>query len=83
MMSMVYEDAKNWAFALKDKLRDLAQVDNGCSSIVDEDGGIIYINGDDMTLDVPLTLTNLISFFTGCHRPWYRREGYPDYGASS
>jgi hypothetical protein len=82
MMSKVYDDTINWAFASKDKLCDLAQVDNG-SLIIDEDGGIVYINGDDMTLDVPLTLTNLISFFTGCHRPWYRREGYPDYGASS
>jgi hypothetical protein len=43
MMFKVYDDTINWAFASKDKLRDLAQVDNG-SSIVDEDGGIVYVN---------------------------------------
>ena len=74
MMSKVYDDTINWAFASKDKLRDLAQVDNG-SSIVDEDGGIIYINGDDMTLDVPLTLTNLISFFTGMYLCYNNGKG--------
>ena len=42
-MFKVYDDTINWAFASNDKLRDLAQVDNG-SSIVDEDGGIVYVN---------------------------------------
>jgi hypothetical protein len=78
MMSKAYDDTINWAFASKDKLRDLAQVDNGCSSIVDEDGGIIYINGDDMTLDVPLTLTNLISFFTGMYLRYNDGKGTRD-----
>jgi hypothetical protein len=77
MMSKVYDDTINWAFASKDKLCDLAQVDNG-SLIIDEDGGIVYINGDDMTLDVPLTLTNLISFFTGMHLRYNDGKGTRD-----
>jgi hypothetical protein len=66
MMSKVYDDTINWAFTLKDKLRDLAQVNKGYS-IIDEDGGIVYMNGNDMTLYAPLMLTNPISFFTGMY----------------
>ncbi len=65
-MSTVYDDMINWAFTSKEKLRDLAQIDGG-SSIVDDDGGIVYADDDGILLDVPLTLTNLISFFTGMH----------------
>ena len=39
MMSRVYDDMINWAFASKDKLRDLAQIDED-SSIVGDNGGI-------------------------------------------
>jgi hypothetical protein len=66
MMSKVYDDTINWTFASKDKLRDLAQVSNG-HSIIDDDGGIVQWNSDDMTPNAPLTLTNLISFFTGMY----------------
>ena len=66
MMSKVYNDTINWAFASKDKLHNLAKVDGG-SSIVDDNGGIVYADGDSNTLDVPLTLTNPILFFTGMH----------------
>jgi hypothetical protein len=66
MMSKVYDDTIKWAFTLKEKLRDLAQIDGG-SSIVDDNGGIIYAYDDGITLDVPLTSLNLVSFFTGMH----------------
>ena len=51
---------------MKDKLCDLAGKDNG-SSILNDDGGIVLIYGDDVTIDAPLTLTNLVSFFNGMH----------------
>jgi hypothetical protein len=66
MMSKVYDDTINWAFTSKEKLLDLAQIDGG-SSIVDDNGGIVYAYDNGITLDVPLTLTNLILFFTGMH----------------
>ena len=77
MVSKVYDDTINWAFASKDKLHDLAHVHGG-SSIVDDDGGIVYINGDDITVDVPLTLTNLILFFTGMHLHYNDGKGTRD-----
>jgi hypothetical protein len=77
MMSKVYEDTINWAFALKDKLHDLAKVDGG-SSIVDDIGDIVYADGNGNTLDVPLTLTNLILFFTGMHLRYNDGKGTQD-----
>ncbi len=77
MMSKVYDDTINWAFASKDKLRDLAQVANG-HSIIDEDGGIVQWNSDDMTLNAPLMLTNLISFFTGMYLRYNDGKGTRD-----
>ncbi len=77
MMSKVYDDTINWAFASKDKLRDLAQVAKGYS-IIDEDGGIVHMNGDDMTLNAPLMLTNLISFFTGMYLRYNDGKGTQD-----
>jgi len=64
-------------FASNDKRRDLAQVDNGYS-IIDEDGGIVYMNGNDMTLDAPLMLMNLISFFTGMYLRYNDGKGMQD-----
>ncbi len=61
MIANVYDDAISWAFALKDKLHKLAQLNNG-GSIVNNSGSIEFTN-DGVTMDVPLTLTNLTSFF--------------------
>jgi hypothetical protein len=77
MMSKVYDDTINWAFTLKEKLRDLAQI-NGGSLIIDDNGGIVYAYDNGITLDVPLTLTNLISFFTGMHLRYNDGRGTRD-----
>ena len=77
IMSKVYDDTVNWVFTSKDKLRDLAQIDGG-SLIVDDDGDIVYADDDGITLDVPLTLTNLISFFTGMHLRYNDGKGTQD-----
>ncbi len=77
MMSKVYDDTINWAFTSKEKLRDLAQIDGG-SSIVDDNGGIVYAYDDGILLDVPLTLMNLILFFTGMHLCYNDGRGTQD-----
>ena len=76
-MSKVYDDTISWVFASKDKLRDLAQVANG-HLIIDEDGGIVQWNSDDMTPNAPLMLTNLISFFTGMYLRYNDGKGTRD-----
>ena len=77
MMSRVYDDTINWAFASKDKLRDLAQIDED-SSIVGDNGGIVYADNDGIPLDVPMTLTNLTSFFNGMHLRYNDGKGTRD-----
>jgi hypothetical protein len=77
MMSRVYDDTINWAFTSKDKLRDLAQV-NDDSSIVGDNGGIVYADDNGITLDVPMTLTNLTSFFNGMHLRYNDGKGTRD-----
>ena len=77
MMSRVYDDMINWAFASKDKLRDLAQIDED-SSIVGDNGGIVYADNDGIPLDVPMTLTNLTSFFNGMHLRYNDGKGTRD-----
>jgi hypothetical protein len=77
MMSTVYDDTINWAFTSKEKLCDLAQIDGG-SLIVDDNGGIVYAYDDGILLDVPLTLTNLILFFTGMHLRYNDGRGTQD-----
>ncbi len=65
MIANVYDVAISWAFASKDKLHTLAQLDDG-DSIVNNDGGsIVYADDNGIMMDIPLTLTNLISFFDG------------------
>ena len=77
MMSKVYDNTINWTFVSKDKLHELAKV-NGGSSIVDDNGGIVYSDSDGKTLDVPLTITNLILFFTGMHLSYNGGKGTRD-----
>jgi hypothetical protein len=71
MIANVYDDAISWAFTLKDKLHELAQLDDG-DSIVNNGGSIEFTNGG-VTMDVPLTLTNLLSFFDGMCLQYYKR----------
>jgi hypothetical protein len=59
MIANVYNDAISWAFASKDKLRVLAQLDDG-DYVINNDGFIVYADDDCIMMDVPLTLTNVI-----------------------
>ncbi len=60
-----YDDTVNWAYTAISKDKELAQSNND-KSIVSEDGSaLVYISDDEVSLDVPVTLTNLVSFFQG------------------
>jgi hypothetical protein len=77
MISKVYDDTITWAFASKDKIHDLAQI-NGGSLIVNDDGVVVFADDSGITLDVPLTLMNLISFFTGMYLHYNDGRGTQD-----
>ncbi len=57
----------NWAFVSKDKLNDaLDDVDkNGDPIPITQDDAIVYASDNEVLIDLPLTITNLISFFDG------------------
>ncbi len=69
VIANVYDDAISWDFASKDKLHALAQLNDG-DSIVNDGGSIVYADDNSIMIDVPLKLTNLISFFDGVQL-WY------------
>jgi hypothetical protein len=50
------------AFASKDKLNDIADFDKNNDPII-ENGAIVYVTEKEISMDVPVTLTNFISFF--------------------
>ena len=61
-----YDDTISWAYTSISKDKELAQSNDG-KSIVSEDGSaLVYISDDEVSLDVPVTLTNLVSFFQTC-----------------
>ncbi len=60
-----YDDTDNWVYKAISKDKELAQSDDG-RAIVSEDGSaLVYISDNKISLDVPMTLTNLVSFFQG------------------
>jgi hypothetical protein len=64
-ISNFYNDTINWAFASKEKLHKIADNFDMDGSPITEDGTIIYVRENEVSMDVPVTLTNLISFFDG------------------
>jgi hypothetical protein len=55
-ISKFYDGKICWAFASKEKVDELANLD-------DDGGSILTIGEDEVTLDIPIMLTNLVSFF--------------------
>ena len=54
MLSSFYDDKIRWALASKEKINELANLD-------DNDGdNILTIGDNEVTLDIPVTLTNLV-----------------------
>jgi hypothetical protein len=57
ILSSFYDDKIRWALASKEKVDELANLD-------DKDGNNILTIGDnEVTLEMPVMLTNLVSFF--------------------
>jgi hypothetical protein len=54
-ISLFYNDKICWALASKEKVDELAALDNG--------GAIVTIRENEISMDIPLMLTNLVSFF--------------------
>ncbi len=59
-----YNDTVNWAFTLKDKIIEFTQ-NEGDNVPIKYDGAIVYAGDNEITIDFPVTLSNLISFFDG------------------
>ncbi len=58
-----YDDRIHWAYASISKDKDLACLDDG-KSILSEDGSaIVYVTNSKVSMTVPTTVTNLVSFF--------------------
>ncbi len=54
-ISCFYDDKKIWALASKEKMDELFMLDDG--------GAIVLIGENEISMDIPLTLTNPVSFF--------------------
>jgi hypothetical protein len=78
--SKYYNNSINWAFASKDKLNDLLDdVDkNGDPIPITQDDVVVYKNDNEVLIDLPLTLTNLISFFDGMKLRYNNGNGTRD-----
>ncbi len=73
-----YDDTVNWAYTAISKDKELTQSNDG-KSIVSEDGSaLVYISDDEVSLDVPVTLTNLVSFFQGMRLRYNDVQGTRD-----
>jgi hypothetical protein len=55
-ISCFYDDKVCWALASKEKVDELATLD-------DNGGAIVTIGEKEISMDIPLTITNLVSFF--------------------
>jgi hypothetical protein len=75
-----YNDTINWAFVSKDKLNDaLDDVDkNGDLIPITQDDAIIYASDNEVLIDLPLTITNLTSFFDGMKLHYNNGSGTRD-----
>jgi hypothetical protein len=62
-----YDDTVSWAYTAISKDRELAQSNDGKSIVSKDSSALVYISDDEVSLDVPVTLTNLVSFFQGMH----------------
>jgi hypothetical protein len=73
-----YNDMDNWAYMAISKDKELAQLNDGKAIVSDEGSTLIYISDNKIYLDVPVTLTNLVSFFQGMHLRYNDGQGTQD-----
>jgi len=60
-----YDDTVSWAYTAVSKNKELAQSNDGISIVLDDGSTLVYVSEDKICLDIPMTLTNLVSFFQG------------------
>ncbi len=69
----------HWAFVSESKNKTLAQLDKGNAITSNTIAGIAYLQGNgDVTIDVPLTLTNLVTFLQGMKLIYNNGSGTKD-----
>ncbi len=76
--SHFYNDAINWVFASKEKLHKIANDFDKDGSPITEDGAIVYVSENEISIKVPVTLTNMISFFDGMRLHYNDGNGTQD-----
>jgi hypothetical protein len=54
-----YDDTVHWAYTAISKDKELAQSNDGKSIVLNDGSTLVYINEDEVSLDIPMTLTNL------------------------
>ena len=57
-----YDDTVSWAYTAISKDRELAQSNDGKSIVSKDSSALVYISDDEVSFDVPVTLTNLNAF---------------------
>ena len=72
-----YNDTVNWAFTLKDKIIEFTQ-NEGEDVPITSDGAIIYAGENETMIDIPVTLSNLISFFDRMKLKYHDGNGTRD-----
>jgi hypothetical protein len=73
-----YDDKVNWAYTAISKDKELAQSDDGKAIISDNGSAIVYVSNNEISLEVSMTLTNLVSFFQGMRLHYNDSQGTQD-----
>jgi hypothetical protein len=73
-----YNDTVNWAYTAISKDRELAPLHDGKAIVLENGSALVYISDNKISLDVPMTLTNLVSFFQGMHLGYNDGQGAQD-----
>jgi hypothetical protein len=76
-ISNFYNDTVNSAFTSKDKIIEFTQTE-GDDVPIKSDGAIVYAGENKITIDIPVTLSNLISFFDGMKLKYNNGNGTRD-----
>jgi hypothetical protein len=79
-MSKYYNDRINWAFVSKEKQNNtLDDVDkNGVPVPITQDDAIMYTTDNEVLINLPLNLTNLVSFINGMNLRYNDGSGTRD-----
>jgi len=73
-----YDDTVSWAYTAISKDKELAKLNDGKSIVSDDGSTLVYVSEDKICLDIPMTLTNLVSFFQGMRLRYNDGQGTRD-----